>query len=259
MTLWHFARDGQQHGPVAEEELRRLLDSGELPADALVWREGLDGWKPASEVAEWTTPPAPPGPAEAVSPYAPPTAAPTETPVPVPTSGDQARPWIRYWARTIDIFLFALLAGFVLGFIVPALFEINDFVFNIVLLALMTFYEAACLALFSATPGKAMLRVRVTQPDGSRLTFGAALARAFRVLVRGLGVGIPLVALITQIVGYQNLTRDGITSWDRDGNVLVSHQTIPAWRGLLIVIGMVAAIAGLGYLISLGTGDFEYE
>lgn len=258
MNLWHFARDGKQEGPVAEEELRRRLDSGELPADTLVWRDGLDGWKPASEVTEWMTPLAPAG-SDAVSPYAPPLAAPAETPLPVPTSGDQVRPWIRYWARTIDIFLFALLVGFVFGVIAPALFEINDFVFNILLLAAMTFYEAGCLALFSTTPGKAMLRVRVTRPDGSRLSYGDALARAFRVFVRGVGIGIPLVALITQIVGYQNLTRDGITSWDRDGNVLVSHQSIPAWRGLLIVIGMVAAIAGLGYLISLGTGDFEYE
>lgn len=255
MNAWYFAREGQQKGPVATEELRRLLESEELPAETLVWQEGMDEWQPASETLEWTpSSPAPElGSAEELSPYAPPKAAPDESPIPmaVPTSGNQVRPWIRYWARTIDIFLFALVMGFSLGFLLPAVLEINDMLFNVLLLAGMTFYEAACLALFSATPGKAMLRVRVTRPDGSRLSYGAALGRAFQVFIRGLGLGIPLVAFVTQIVGYQNLSRDGTTTWDRDGNHLVSHQSIPVWRGLLVAVGVLAAFGGVGYLISL--------
>ena len=47
---WFFGRDGVHHGPVSEEVLRRMVDSGELGPDDLVWREGLAAWQPAQQV-----------------------------------------------------------------------------------------------------------------------------------------------------------------------------------------------------------------
>lgn len=70
--MWFYARDQQQYGPVSEEELRRLLQRGELSTEDLVWREGMPEWIPASSVAELATPLPPAPPASFAPPPAPP-------------------------------------------------------------------------------------------------------------------------------------------------------------------------------------------
>jgi len=53
---WYYARDDRQYGPVTTEEVRELLASGELSADAFVWREGLDDWMEAVHVPDLIRP-----------------------------------------------------------------------------------------------------------------------------------------------------------------------------------------------------------
>ena len=51
MTTWYYS-DAQraQHGPVTADELAALHGRGRLPPDALVWREGMAGWRPWREM-----------------------------------------------------------------------------------------------------------------------------------------------------------------------------------------------------------------
>jgi len=56
MAEWYYAHDGQQKGPVPLSELRRLATSGEFdPREDLVWKDGMEEWKPASEVPEFAS------------------------------------------------------------------------------------------------------------------------------------------------------------------------------------------------------------
>lgn len=41
---WFYAKDGQQLGPVSEEQLRSLSENGELSSDDLIWKEGMADW-----------------------------------------------------------------------------------------------------------------------------------------------------------------------------------------------------------------------
>jgi hypothetical protein len=52
MTEWYYAPPNtrERRGPVSENTLRTMLDDGELPFHALVWREGFAGWVPARNV-----------------------------------------------------------------------------------------------------------------------------------------------------------------------------------------------------------------
>lgn len=43
-------RDGEQHGPYSEEDARGLIATNTLKPDDLAWYEGLDEWKPLSDV-----------------------------------------------------------------------------------------------------------------------------------------------------------------------------------------------------------------
>jgi uncharacterized membrane protein len=56
MSDWYYAENNEQRGPVLEADLKGLLAGSKLPADTLVWKEGMANWTPASQVAALGTP-----------------------------------------------------------------------------------------------------------------------------------------------------------------------------------------------------------
>jgi hypothetical protein len=50
---WYYAQGGLQSGPVSTEEVRKRLASEGFPADALVWREGLENWQKPEDFPEF--------------------------------------------------------------------------------------------------------------------------------------------------------------------------------------------------------------
>jgi hypothetical protein len=49
---WFFARGGTHHGPVPLHELQRMVTSGEIESNGLVWKRGMAAWVPAHQVPE---------------------------------------------------------------------------------------------------------------------------------------------------------------------------------------------------------------
>lgn len=86
------------------------------------------------------------------------------------------------------------------------------------------------MTLFGNTPCKAILRISVTNADGSKLSFRDALLRNMRVYFSGYGLGIPLVQLVTFSFAYNKLKNKGKTSWDEKHNFIVSHGQIGGGR-----------------------------
>jgi uncharacterized membrane protein len=66
---WHYIRNGAQTGPATTDEIKSLILSGAIKADAMVWREGLASWVAANSQTDFAglVPPAipPPPPASA--------------------------------------------------------------------------------------------------------------------------------------------------------------------------------------------------
>lgn len=52
---WFYAVGDKQMGPVNEEEFKRLAAEGTIRPDTLVWRAGLDNWRPYREVTAAAT------------------------------------------------------------------------------------------------------------------------------------------------------------------------------------------------------------
>ncbi len=50
MKQWYYAKDGERNGPVMEDDLIELLQNSEIPADSLLWSEGMPEWASAKEV-----------------------------------------------------------------------------------------------------------------------------------------------------------------------------------------------------------------
>lgn len=65
MSLWYYAKEGRQLGPVDEDELRRLIATGGLRGADFVWTDGMGDWQPADRVPGLVVAP-PPGVAAAV-------------------------------------------------------------------------------------------------------------------------------------------------------------------------------------------------
>ena len=53
---WFYAKNNEKKGPVSRSHLKSMVVSGEVAGVDLVWREGMKGWIPASEVREFNTP-----------------------------------------------------------------------------------------------------------------------------------------------------------------------------------------------------------
>ncbi len=51
-AAWFYHVGGQQLGPASAMELRRLLTSGELGPEDMVWREGMESWAAIEDVPE---------------------------------------------------------------------------------------------------------------------------------------------------------------------------------------------------------------
>jgi hypothetical protein len=154
------------------------------------------------------------------------------------------RPWLRFFARTIDNTYFAFLIGGGLGLIYPGIANLGDYVVGMIVIAIMIFVNAAMLSTHGTTPGKSLLKIRVTKTDGKALSFEEALKREAKVWVFGMGCGIPLVAFVAQLLSYQRLNDKRITKWDEASGLNVHQGEVSTSRAIAIVGGAAA-----GYVI----------
>ena len=163
------------------------------------------------------------------------------------------RPWVRYWARTIDVSIFVLLSDFLLGLISPNYLEnIGSFVLGFVLIFLYIFVEALLLSAVGNTLGKWMLKVKVNASNSHEITFNNALKRSFNVWLRGCAVGIPIVCAFTSMYCYFDLKRNGITKWDKESGFIVTHEKIGIFR--IIIAAVVILIFGIATNLAFQNG-----
>lgn len=188
------------------------------------------------------------------------TALPQATPA-KPAPADP-RPWPRYFARTIDALLFGTIVMFVFVIVlalttetgadrVIALSEgIGGLLLSNVLVFVLAMLPIACLLAFAQTPGKWLFGIRVRNLDGSRLGLAKALKREAWVLVRGIGLAIPVVTLFTHIASFSSLKDDGITAWDQALGCDVQHAPATKLWWLRATLGgaLVLAFSVWGYI-----------
>jgi hypothetical protein len=53
---WYIARDGKQHGPLSDVEMRTFVGQGHLRPTDLIWRAGFADWRPAPAVFPFQSP-----------------------------------------------------------------------------------------------------------------------------------------------------------------------------------------------------------
>jgi len=214
---WYYLDGQTKVGPQSFEAVEHLLRSGELDDDTLVWAPGMEDWRRARDVDELSE----------------------------DTAGEP-HPWRRWMARIIDYAVAAFIFGFVVAFVAPesTIFD-NNITATLVVCAFWVIAEAFVQAWFGSTPGKALLNISVKHESGRSMKVDQALARSLRVWFFGMGVGLPLISLFTMARAHGRLRRDGTTSWDHKGNLVVDYNPLGAGRilGIVLVLLVIFALA----------------
>jgi uncharacterized RDD family membrane protein YckC len=217
--IWNYIEDNIQRGPVTDEDLDALVRSGKIDEYTLVWREGMAEWQPyklARGTVAGTTSPAPSIAAEGQGPsiaaegqlvcvecggaFAPDQVIrhgnvyicaackpvflqKLKEGVALPGTLNYAGFGIRFGAKFLDgILLYVVTLPLTLAIQGlpgstpnPARSLIT---FPISLAVALTYYTLF-VGKYGATPGKMATKLRIVNPDGSKVSYGKALGRYF--------------------------------------------------------------------------------
>lgn len=177
------------------------------------------------------------------------------------------RPWPRYFARMIDVLLLGMVGMVVLGIVLALTTDIGEetmlaategiggMLLSNMLVFLLALLPIACLLAFAQTPGKWLFGIRVRKADGSRMRLWTSLKREAWVLVRGIGLGFPVVTLFTQVSSFTDLKEEGVTAWDRKLGCEVHHAPATWFWWVRATIGAVFVVAATvwGYVDYFGS------
>lgn len=132
------------------------------------------------------------------------------------------RPWVRFFARNVDLILFAFIVGFVVALIFPSLFFHFIWLFPYLALFLWALVEPIFLCTWGTTFGKWLLNIHLQDVQQQKPGYVEALRRSVWVWFAGYGMGLPLISIITLIFSYYTLTKSGTTLWDKN-RFIVTH------------------------------------
>ncbi len=211
---WYYSQNGQQLGPVPEQELTRLAATGAINANSLVWHDGLADWQPLG-----TAFPAALGQASAEVPQIGGYAIPAERKdlvvqqmregviTGMPGTVEYGGFWIRFVAKFIDGLILLvpnmLIQGLVIAALKPAVSSspnqapdpaaVAVLILPIILnFAIQGLYSVLLVSKYGATWGKMAVGLKVVTENGGKLTVGRATGRFFA----------ELVSSLTLLIGY---------------------------------------------------------
>ncbi|MBC8126250.1 MAG: RDD family protein [Gloeobacteraceae cyanobacterium ES-bin-144] len=214
MDIW-IIQNGEKIGPIHDFDVRKKIEAGELQANTPAWHEGQPAWMPLVEInlferefnqpfSDHGTPDSPPLENQA-----------SYTIPPLPENPHLVR---RFWARWLDLYLFAGIYWFgmwAIGRDIQATLN-NPWV-------ILFFYipwfiiEAYLIHRFGTTPGKWLLGIKITNNNGSQLSLSEGTRRSARVLLLGIAFGWEIVTLICQLIAFFTTKSLGRPLWDKLG------------------------------------------
>lgn len=265
----YYYRDGiHSVGPFTKEKLIELHRKQIINDQSLVRSEDSDAWFEYSRVSLSLSEPSSPGragsefsgaPEMAVAPH-------RQTRVNDTDFAQQAEsgwvlspvaPWRRYFARAFDLTVFSLLAWFLVGYawysVAPLdadnfFNQTNPFVDAILTLFMGSVISGLVLGFVGTTPGKSIFGIRVRNLQGDSIGLVNGIGRDLTVFFKGLGLGIPVISLITLILSYRQLKHKQVMSWD-EGRYTVSYRP-NSWTQISLSIAGIALYAVIIGLIT---------
>lgn len=267
----YWVQDGKKMGPKPEVEIISLLENEVLNPSTLGWHKGCDSWQALKDLP-------------ALSSFFRPRAEPIlpneefiqdelrqgkvvegrrgsavqVMVIPAPS------PWMRFFARMFDIYLYVMVFMIMIFYCVPNPVE---FLKTSELLSLFwlpwILLEMIFVRLWGTTPGKALCGIKVrslipsqqwepvSEPAGTGRNLSPlfkdnpswlqSFRRALQVACFGMGLYLPQLALVTMAFSFFLLKKRGMTAWDLSSKTtLISKQM--ELRNWILYIGLVILI-----------------
>ncbi len=240
MDIW-IIRNGEKTGPIHDYEVRHKIEDGQLEPTTPAWHEGLPSWMPLGEIDLFkrefqlaSTAHEQSAPPEKL-PYPPPS-----LPPPLPQQSILGR---RFWARWLDLTLFAgiwWLAMWATGRDIRSTLA-NPWVMFPHYIPWFIL-EIFLVHHFGTTPGKWLLGLKIQNLDGSLLNLSEATRRSARVLFTGIGFGWNLLAVFCQVLSYFTAKRLGSPLWDHVGGHKVVSVDLRPERVVAFSVLFVSAL-----------------
>jgi uncharacterized RDD family membrane protein YckC len=155
----------------------------------------------------------------------------------------QGRPFVRYVARLFDLSLFSLFLITLVSIFSPRFVAESSAIFIFILsLILYILVEAMILSIFGNTLGKSILNTRIKTLNGEPIDFLTALKRSIFVTAAGMGFGVPLINFICFYFSYNNLKKNGKSTWDQQIGTVVLYGQVNESRIIFVSLFPIALI-----------------
>lgn len=250
MSNWWYIHKNKKKGPFTDDDVKGLFLSGKLSDNTQMWQEGMDEWMSLKDISDL----------DHLKTLQPPPIPEKESP---PQDYRRAGAGKRFFARAFDLWL----EGIILFFIVLLLpdnlfFFLGEWIYKEIstgyLVATLIFtpflflLDALIYRIFGNTPGKALLRVKVTTNSGTTLNFWSYYVRNLFCWAGGMALNIPIVAMFA--AGYQayRLGKGQRASYDEDNQYNVLSLQAGWVRVSIFTVLFTALLVGLATLNVLG-------
>lgn len=180
---WYYANNRQQQGPVDETEFQDLVREGVIREDTLIWREGMENWRPfgeyKKEVFQQVIDEAEDEGLDWVDVTATPKVSAQED---VSNSIDDQRLaplGARAIAKIIDFGVTFIFIVFLMLILSPYNYDIET-LYNKMFIPVKIFellYSGYFLGKYGATPGKLYMGIEVVFENGARMNFARGMQR----------------------------------------------------------------------------------
>jgi curved DNA-binding protein CbpA len=166
------------------------------------------------------------------------------------------RPWVRYFARFIDVYFGGMIVGTTWVIFSPTTYNkvfginSNEYVTGAILYIIWLFFESMMLATLGTTLGKWVFNSKVVSIDGGKLKFSTALLRSFSMWFNGLGLMIPIVNFFTlsnSFIQLKDVNYGGFTKWDIQTKSAVITTKLKPIKIALFIIVCIVGLAGYNY------------
>jgi len=235
MQFW-LIEDGEKRGPFEDYEVREMIRKGEISATRKIWHEGAEGWISAREVGVLKS--------EFEKLRVEPPPIPKELLVKPPFLY-----WRRFGARWFDysLYLLLILAVFRAGGVSPSPDPNEGPSLGDVFLIMIPFVimEGTLIGAFGHTPGKWLMSLKVSRPEGGKLSTGASIMRALRAWVLGMGMSHPILLPLGHLIALWMVRKKGAPLWDLPMGFRV--------EGARLIPGRVVAFVVLFAVIFVGS------
>lgn len=130
------------------------------------------------------------------------------------------RPWLRFWARVLDLLVFDTLLNVLLP--LEALNRMFSRMFLLFIFMLMI--EPLQIYFFGTTLGKWLFGIKLIKKSGAKISYRDALRRSMLVWSKGYAGNLPFLSYLSMMMTYQTVLDTGTILWDEKYGFKMIHS-----------------------------------